>query len=163
MRKQSNDFWQSDLAEADSWLTNLLTYFQLQSHSVFGEWTTVSFDTAAEWAFPGPLPCTGWLSQPRQSCSAATSGTASPLPEFQVPVFCCKPWQEKKTPTIINYTALLNSRQLFAKTRIIQFPLDPDENLQIPAGLNKTSCAHGFTCICLLEHCLLLYHYVLTL
>lgn len=46
-----------DLAEADSRLTNLLMYFQPQSHSISGEWTIVGFDMAAAWASPGPLPC----------------------------------------------------------------------------------------------------------
>lgn len=46
-----------DLAEADSRLTNLLMYFQPQSHSISGEWTIVGFDMVAAWASPGPLPC----------------------------------------------------------------------------------------------------------
>lgn len=153
-----------DLAEADSWLTNLLMYFQPQSHSISGEWTIVGFDMVAAWASPGPLPCPECgcraLQYPQGGCH--TQDKAVLLQAQALPAHCqnfkylssAANHGRKKNPIIINYTALLNSRQLFAKKRIIQFPLDPDENLHTNTCRTEQNvvCTWVHSHMCLSEH-----------
>lgn len=158
VRPQSNDFWESDLAEADSWLTNLLMYFQLQSHSVFGEWTTISFDTVEEWAFPGSLPCTGCCHSQDKAVLLQTGALLTHHQNIKY-LSSAANHSRRRKPTIINYTALLNSRPLFAKKTIIPLPLDLDETLHTNTCRTEQNvmCIWVHPHMCLLEHSIIMF------